>query len=418
MEAVKKRNFTVEGFQWPFSRVAMDWRPGAGTAKLKKISRDINVATPPPPLLSHRSSLVSLRQLNHSPPPPPPHDPNFLSNALRTMSGARLEEGSWWGWNCGTSRSREKLKLLNEIEALINSEENGLNMEGSAKAAEGRLRSLLDICVCSQCQENIENRIALQNMRNKALEDGKVLSAETNVATAKQDDQTAPALEGPKTTTLPETMKRDFRKQESLEKEGEKERRLFLANVKEAMKRDRKLGKYLSFLDNSQNDGLQKDDLCDKHDQDSEALEDPVKVRKDQTPGHKREAIPDVYDAHESWPIGGQASGLEEALSDVTSWNTIKAYPGMIIVEALETFWSSCPTVHVLLLGGHCGNCGFLSSTTNYWKGRVPWKLVNEFNITVDSNSQVKDFKFMMEDCEVIKTLIVIFDHDIILDSP
>ncbi|EFJ14109.1 hypothetical protein SELMODRAFT_423879 [Selaginella moellendorffii] len=45
------------------------------------------------------------------------------------VQGARLEEGSWWGWSCGT----EKLKLLNEIEALINSQENALSMEASAK---------------------------------------------------------------------------------------------------------------------------------------------------------------------------------------------------------------------------------------------------------------------------------------------
>ncbi|EFJ04514.1 hypothetical protein SELMODRAFT_432346, partial [Selaginella moellendorffii] len=215
----------------------------------------------------------------------------------------RVEEGSRWGFDEQEEAagavglrgvSREKLKLLNEIEVLIDSEENALNMEASAKAAEGRLRSLLDICVCSQCQENIENRIALQSVRTKGLDDGKVISARTNVATAKQEDQTAPALEGPKTTKLPGTMKRDFTKQESLEKEREKERRFFLGNVKEAMERDRValdnflqkqrlkhevskqklgevkgsfLGKYLSFLDNSLDDALQKDDLSDKHDQ-------------------------------------------------------------------------------------------------------------------------------------------------------
>ncbi|EFJ04388.1 hypothetical protein SELMODRAFT_432461 [Selaginella moellendorffii] len=328
LNGVKKRHFRVEGFQWPFSRVAMEWRPGAGTAKRKKISSDINVATPPPPppLLPHPSSLLSLRQLNHS---PPPHDPNFLralqANALRTMSvnGKGFLSNPWSNraaWSrvqstVGSKKdhggdlmnkkrqlelwdfagfSREKLKLLNEIEVLIDSEENALNMEASAKAAEGRLRSLLDICVCSQCQENIENRIALQSVRTKGLDDGKVISARTNVATAKQEDQTAPALEGPKTTKLPGTMKRDFTKQESLEKEREKERRFFLGNVKEAMERDRValdnflqkqrlkhevskqklgevkgsfLGKYLSFLDNSLDDALQKDDLSDKHDQ-------------------------------------------------------------------------------------------------------------------------------------------------------
>ncbi|EFJ13988.1 hypothetical protein SELMODRAFT_423863 [Selaginella moellendorffii] len=338
LNGVKKRHFRVEGFQWPFSRVAMEWRPGAGTAKRKKISSDINVATPPPPpLLPHPSSLLSLRQLNHS---PPPHDPNFLralqANALRTMSvnGKGFLSNPWSNraaWSrvqstLGSKKdhggdlmnkkrqlelwdlagfSREKLKLLNEIEVLIDSEENALNMEASAKAAEGRLRSLLDICVCSQCQENIENRIALQSVRTKGLDDGKVISARTNVATAKQEDQTAPALEGPKTTKLPE----------SLEKEREKERRFFLGNVKEAMERDRValdnflqkqrlkhevskqklgevkgsfLGKYLSFLDNSLDDALQKDDLSDKHDQDSEGLEDPSKLRKDQTPELER----------------------------------------------------------------------------------------------------------------------------------
>ncbi|XP_024523970.1 uncharacterized protein LOC9652948 [Selaginella moellendorffii] len=200
LNGVKKRHFRVEGFQWPFSRVAMEWRPGAGTAKRKKISSDINVATPPPPpLLPHPSSLLSLRQLNHS---PPPHDPNFLralqANALRTMSvnGKGFLSNPWSNraaWSrvqstLGSKKdhggdlmnkkrqlelwdlagfSREKLKLLNEIEVLIDLEENALNMEASAKAAEGRLRSLLDICVCSQCQENIKNRIALPKSKER-----------------------------------------------------------------------------------------------------------------------------------------------------------------------------------------------------------------------------------------------------------
>ncbi|EFJ04513.1 hypothetical protein SELMODRAFT_432345 [Selaginella moellendorffii] len=225
LNGVKKRHFRAEAFQWPFS------------TKREKISRDINVATPsPPPLPPHPSSLLLTC-------------PRAAWSRVQSTLGSKKDHGGdlmnkkrqleLWDF---AGFSREKLKLLKEIEALIDSEENALNMEASAKAAEGRLRSLLDICVCSQCQENIENRIA-----------------------------------------LPKTMERD---------------RVAFDNF------------------------LQKQRL--KHEASKQKL--------------KPERLFATYTNR------GQ-SKLVNSRSFERRWNTIEAYPGMIIMEPLENFWSSCPSV-------------------------------------------------------------------------
>ncbi|EFJ12972.1 hypothetical protein SELMODRAFT_424807 [Selaginella moellendorffii] len=212
LNGVKKRHFRAEAFQWPFS------------TKRKKISRDINVATPsPPPLPPHPSSLLL-------------PCPRAAWSRVQSTLGSKKDHGGdlmnkkrqleLWDF---VGFSREKLKLLNEIEALIDSEENALNMEASAKAAE-----------------------------------------------------------------------------------GQKERRFVLGNVKEAMERDRVA------LDNF----LQKQRL--KHEASKQKL--------------KPERLFATYTNR------GQ-SKLVDSRSFERRWNTIEAYPGMIIMEALENFWSSCPSV-------------------------------------------------------------------------
>ncbi|EFJ04516.1 hypothetical protein SELMODRAFT_432341 [Selaginella moellendorffii] len=118
LNGVKKRHFRAEAFQWPFS------------TKRKKISRDINVATPsPPPLPPHPSSLLL-------------PCPRAAWSRVQSTLGSKKDHGGdlmnkkrqleLWDF---VGFSREKLKLLNEIEALIDSEENALNMEASAKVA-------------------------------------------------------------------------------------------------------------------------------------------------------------------------------------------------------------------------------------------------------------------------------------------
>ncbi|EFJ12974.1 hypothetical protein SELMODRAFT_424810 [Selaginella moellendorffii] len=212
LNGVKKRHFRAEAFQWPFS------------TKRKKISRDINVATPsPPPLPPHPSSLLL------------PCPRAAWSRVQSTLGSKKDHGGDLMNkkrqlelWDLA-GFSREKLKLLNEIEVLIDLEENALNMEASAKAAE-----------------------------------------------------------------------------------GQKERRFVLGNVKEAMERDRVA------LDNF----LQKQRL--KHEASKQKL--------------KPERLFATYTNR------GQ-SKLVDSRSFERRWNTIEAYPGMIIMEALENFWSSCPSV-------------------------------------------------------------------------